>query len=660
MGCGISAAVSGIDWYLIEENSSKSARPTERTTCVSVKLPNERSSSVQLPDVEINSHEDPQNNEKSSSVQPPDVKIDSYEDPQNNESSSNIQPPDDKINTKKDPQNISISGVYQIKREEATHTLVLLEDGRIVIDGNFAQSVIYRQGRTDLSFTMLSNENLSGSLVSGNISFTDSNTLNGTFNFNDNESLQNVAGVKDEAGEVDSISDTGEGKQTVVIDESTFKKVKELERKLESYQTTDLYSSISVQTRIAEQLEDKIIKQLWEIEEHILKLDKEKQEHGADSEQCRELEIELESKCLALSADQEHYDNTLQYIRTRTADLFDYNMLTEQFDDLLNVMFRGESGNDIENQLEEMLDQAEDSERKHATSFHIEERIWENVKAINEKLLLALNKWSSLESKGYTGEQRESLVKQTRVLIVQTIDELVALETILKQYEDYESEDQCIVKLIQFRENISKEENLQKVLKMTTDNPDQMFEGSEGVGDGVDTIMFCQTCTRRIEQWVYEKFRIKEGQEKLTSLQKLVFEAKMKLKQERRNLIESWLTEHVGSFERENTVISTKSDEIPDKITVQSNNQSNGNHVQTNDVDQSSAPVEETKSEVGMVESYTQIAARVQAWEKKSDLDGIRAELELQDKMRARRRRQRHQRAQKLIEVQSPAVPAAV
>ena len=43
---------------------------------------------------------------------------------------------------------------------------------------------------------MLSNENLSGSLVSGNISFTDSNTLNGTFNFNDNESLQNVAGVK--------------------------------------------------------------------------------------------------------------------------------------------------------------------------------------------------------------------------------------------------------------------------------------------------------------------------------------------------------------------------------------------------------------------------------------------------------------------------------
>ena len=46
----------------------------------------------------------------------------------------------------------------------------------------------------------------------------------------------------------------------------------------------------------------------------------------------------------------------------------------------VQVMFRGESGNDIENQLEEMLDQAEDSERKHATSFHIEERIWENVK----------------------------------------------------------------------------------------------------------------------------------------------------------------------------------------------------------------------------------------------------------------------------------------
>ena len=39
-----------------------------------------------------------------------------------------------------------ISGVYQIKREEVTHTLVLLEDGRIVIDGKFAQSVIYRQG----------------------------------------------------------------------------------------------------------------------------------------------------------------------------------------------------------------------------------------------------------------------------------------------------------------------------------------------------------------------------------------------------------------------------------------------------------------------------------------------------------------------------------
>ena len=60
-----------------------------------------------------------------------------------------------------------------------------------------------------------------------------------------------------------------------VIQELTicvFQKVKELERKLESYQTTDLYSSISVQTRIAEQLEDKIIKQLWEIEEHILKL----------------------------------------------------------------------------------------------------------------------------------------------------------------------------------------------------------------------------------------------------------------------------------------------------------------------------------------------------------------------------------------------------
>ncbi|XP_063674956.1 uncharacterized protein LOC134811801 [Bolinopsis microptera] len=429
MGCGTSAAVSGIDRhfrgaFLVEERSSKSDRLTETTTSVSVKLPhecmcssivqppddkinsnedpqnnersssvqppddkinsnedpqnNERSSSVQTPDDKINSNEDPQNNERSSSVQTPDDKINSNEDPQNNERSSSVQTPDDKINSNEveDPQNISICGVYHIKREEVTHILLLLQDGRIVIDGNYAQSVIYRQGRTDLSFNMQSNENFPGSLESGNVSFTDSNTLNATLNFNNNESSQSVSGVKDEAGEV-NIPDTGEGKQSVVIDESTFKKVKELDRKLESYQTTDLYSSISEQTRIAEQLEEKIIKQLWELEEHILRLDKEKQDYGAGSEQCRELEIQLESKCVALSADQKHYDVALQYIRTRTADLFDYNMLTEQFDDLLNAMFRGESGNDIENQLEDMLDEAEESERQHVTSLHIEERIWE-------------------------------------------------------------------------------------------------------------------------------------------------------------------------------------------------------------------------------------------------------------------------------------------
>ena len=33
-----------------------------------------------------------------------------------------------------------------------------------------------------------------------------------------------------------------------------------------------------------------------------------------------------------------------------------------------------------------------------------------------------------------------------------------------------------------------------------------------------------------------------EGQEKLKALQKVVMEAKLKLKQERRSLIESWLT----------------------------------------------------------------------------------------------------------------------
>ena len=34
--------------------------------------------------------------------------------------------------------------------------------------------------------------------------------------------------------------------------------------------------------------------------------------------------------------------------------------------------------------------------------------------------------------------------------------------------------------------------------------------------------------------------------------------------------------------------------------------------------------------EINVAESYEEIAARVQSWEKKSDLDGIRAELALQ------------------------------
>ena len=36
------------------------------------------------------------------------------------------------------------------------------------------------------------------------------------------------------------------------------------------------------------------------------------------------------------------------------------------------------------------------------------------------------------------------------------------------------------------------------------------------------------------------------------------------------------------------------------------------------------------QEEINVAESYEEIAARVQAWEKKSDLDEIRAELALQ------------------------------
>ena len=39
-----------------------------------------------------------------------------------------------------------VSGVYNIKSGDVTHVLVLLQDGRLVIDGKFAQSTIYRQG----------------------------------------------------------------------------------------------------------------------------------------------------------------------------------------------------------------------------------------------------------------------------------------------------------------------------------------------------------------------------------------------------------------------------------------------------------------------------------------------------------------------------------
>ena len=44
---------------------------------------------------------------------------------------------------------ISVSGgrcVYNIKSGDATYKLVLLYDGGILIDGQFPQSVIYKQG----------------------------------------------------------------------------------------------------------------------------------------------------------------------------------------------------------------------------------------------------------------------------------------------------------------------------------------------------------------------------------------------------------------------------------------------------------------------------------------------------------------------------------
>ena len=49
----------------------------------------------------------------------------------------------------------------------------------------------------------------------------------------------------------------------------------------------------------------------------------------------------------------------------------------------------------------------------------------------------------------------------------------------------------------------------------------QMYETSHGVSEGVDTIMFCQNCTRRVEQWVYEKFRIKVNFLKICFSEKL-------------------------------------------------------------------------------------------------------------------------------------------
>ena len=45
-----------------------------------------------------------------------------------------------------DMKKSDVSGVYNIKSGDVTHVLVLLQDGRLVIDGKFAQSTIYRQG----------------------------------------------------------------------------------------------------------------------------------------------------------------------------------------------------------------------------------------------------------------------------------------------------------------------------------------------------------------------------------------------------------------------------------------------------------------------------------------------------------------------------------
>ena len=44
------------------------------------------------------------------------------------------------------------------------------------------------------------------------------------------------------------------------------------------------------------------------------------------------------------------------------------------------AMFRGQSGSDIENQFEAMLEEAEEAEAKYTATFHIEERIWQNAK----------------------------------------------------------------------------------------------------------------------------------------------------------------------------------------------------------------------------------------------------------------------------------------
>ncbi|KAL5257976.1 hypothetical protein ACHWQZ_G012809 [Mnemiopsis leidyi] len=569
MGCGISAAVNGLDWYIV----SLDQKGAENRVKVGVKVENETF------DVEFN------NEAKKSGGR----------------------------------------CVYNIKSGDATYKLVLLYDGGILIDGQFPQSVIYKQGKTELKFYMRLEAKHSTGLMSGTIDLTDQTSLTGSFDFLDT-TTSNIVGVKDESEDTESyVADGGEGKQSVIIDESTYKKVKEIEKKLEKYQGQDLYSSLNELTNKAEELEVRIKHQVEDIQHHKIRLDEERKENGPDSKKCKALEIELESKCLALAADQEQYDVTLQYIRTRTADLFDYNMLTEQFDDLLNAMFRGQSGSDIENQFEAMLDEAEDAEAQYAASFHIEEKIWQNAKGLSDRLLQALNRWSSLENTGYyCDHQREFLAKQTRVLVVQTIDELAALENILTQYPTYDAEKGCMHRLSEFKDNIF-----------------TLYQSTEGVKEGIETIMFCQVCTRRIEQWVYDKFKIKEGQEKLKALQKVVIEAKLKLKQERRSLIESWLTENVGVFEREATILSNQSEDVPDKIVVQNNGQA-------------STAISE---EINVAESYEEIAARVQSWEKKSDLDGIRAELALQDKMRARRKRQRHQRAQQLLQVKTDDKP---